>query len=194
MVIEALRLLAAAYLLVLAVAAALGLHRSLLFYPLHATYATARIGLLILTLGRVRLTPLARGVRRRQARRFRSLRAMAAEWRENREDAHELDAMEAPQWQAGTPPAPTALTVTSAVAARNLYSREVADSEEYEQVEPPGPPPPTVPGGNARSAFQSPLTASSPIQPPLAPPVLGGELPPWAPQGDEDEIPPSLWK
>ena len=73
-VTDTLTLAAAGYLLIVAAAAALGVHQRLLAYPGRALYATVRVIVTALTFGRVRIAPLARGAKRRNARRLRDLR------------------------------------------------------------------------------------------------------------------------
>jgi hypothetical protein len=68
LLIDALRLFAAAYLIVLAGAACVGKHSELLSYPPRVAYASVRLLVLVGTLGRVRMAPVARRARRSSRR------------------------------------------------------------------------------------------------------------------------------
>lgn len=78
------RLGLACYALLLAVAAIVGLHRSLLAYPARISYSLLRLVVMLLSGGQVRLVPLGRRIKRRSLRRIRNLRSMIDEWREVR--------------------------------------------------------------------------------------------------------------
>lgn len=82
----------AGYLIVLAIAAAIGIHRALLAYPVKVTYAAARLAVYALSFGHVQLAPLARRTRRRQARRIRNLRFTISEWRRQQAEEKALAA------------------------------------------------------------------------------------------------------
>ena len=100
LIFTSLRLVLACYFLVLAVAALFGLHRVLMAYPFHATYAAVRILLLGLTFGRVRLAKDVRARQRREARRVRAIKTTIADWRERRTIAKgELDITKTSEWQ-----------------------------------------------------------------------------------------------
>jgi hypothetical protein len=89
---ETLKLAAAAYLLALAALACFGLHRGLLAYPAEVAYAVLRLFVLALTLGHVRLTPLAKRKYRSQRRRLRHLGERLGQWRQERAEERALAA------------------------------------------------------------------------------------------------------
>lgn len=76
---ETLQLAGALYMLLVAGAACLNLHRLVLAYPGRALYASVRLALIAVTAGRVRLTPLARQTRQRQRRRINEARQSLGE-------------------------------------------------------------------------------------------------------------------
>lgn len=64
-ILESLRIVLAAYCLVLAIGAVFGFHRQLLAYPIRVSYSAFRLLLLALSGGRLHMMPLTRKVRRR---------------------------------------------------------------------------------------------------------------------------------
>lgn len=141
--LEAVRVLAATYLIALAVAAVFGVHRALLTYPFQAAYASIRLIVLAATLGRVRLAQNVRRQRRRGARRLRSLRYALAERREARNDS-EGGRHIRNEWVSGEeailtgPQAPPASEQTSTLSQSGLFSEgPFSNLGEEENEEPP---------------------------------------------------------
>lgn len=58
--LRSLEIILAVYLLLLALAAAWGVHRPLLLFPARAFYATVQLFLFLFSFGKIRLLPLAR--------------------------------------------------------------------------------------------------------------------------------------
>jgi len=79
--IGGLKIVLIAYLLALAAAAALGVHRGLLGYPIYLAYSLCAFLLYATSFGRLRLAPRARNFGSRQRRRVRSA---WRDWRERR--------------------------------------------------------------------------------------------------------------
>jgi hypothetical protein len=83
---EALRLLAAGYLLVLAIAAAWGAHRGLLLVPARIFYSLLRIIVFAVSFGRIRMAPRARRAVLKGRRIRRGFRRYLSDLREERLD------------------------------------------------------------------------------------------------------------
>ena len=93
--LEALRLFAAAYLVLVALAAVLGYQRQLLAYPFRVCYSIVRLFLLVVTARRVRMVPLA--THRQSSKRLRALHDKLA----HRRVRPERDTIATDDWQAG---------------------------------------------------------------------------------------------
>jgi hypothetical protein len=79
---ETLRLVLAGYLVAVALAATVNLHRGLIAYPWRVLYSLTRVVLGTISFGRIELVPLARQARRSQSRRLRGIRFAFEEIRE----------------------------------------------------------------------------------------------------------------
>jgi len=179
LVLEALRVLVAGYLLVLVGAALLGFHRALLTYPFQSAYATVRLFLLTVTLGRVKLVKNARKSRRRQARRLRDLRYNISEWRESRSSSSPDEGAQRVrgEWMAGD-----------------------EDDGGFEGLLPPQPISeemmlePEKPASAATAPDEKPALVPAPTTTPAPAPAPAPKDGPFLePLDDDDEGPPSLY-
>jgi hypothetical protein len=174
--IEALRLVGAGYLLVLAVLAALNLHRRFLAYPPRVAYALVRLVILGLSFGHIQMTPMARQVQRHNARRIRDVRFRLEEWRDRRAEEQALDAGETLSPPTGWSSTTTAQPIVSAPTTSRFAPPQPAPTP----IQPP-PLPPTA------SASAPPLPAPSAFPPPRP-----GAQPGWLPPStaDDEPVPP----
>lgn len=129
MLLEILRLTLAGYLLIVAVAAVFGEHRTLIALPGRAVYSVVRLGLYAVTLGRLQLAPPARRAWRRSRLHLRNLGAAYRDWQERRAEEHALATGEQiadrSQWVSAEEARPLATEVISEEELRRQRQEEL---------------------------------------------------------------------
>lgn len=84
LLLDVFKLLAAGYLIALALASVFNMHRALMSYPFQVVYAGIGIAIYAVSFGKVRVVPLAKKARRKNVRRIKDIRSNVNDWREQR--------------------------------------------------------------------------------------------------------------
>jgi hypothetical protein len=163
-----LRLIAASYLLLVAVLACFNMHQAMLAYPARVFYSAVRMLVIGVTFGRVQITPLAKRAKRRQARRLRHWRFALEEWRERREEEKALDRGERLEGRGGWTAAPVISGPPSGPAAepQRAAGEPAAPRPKTEPVPAPPPTPAPRPDQEEEGLPELPDFNSRPPRPP----------------------------